>query len=459
LTIVTRKRAELDRKLSSLHEEFARWRKMCDPKEGRPEWLKHHNQIEIVTERLAGFEGCIRARLEQAGDDQYLAVAHEMSKMVLSVHRIWQFFLAKYEQRWDEGLLPYLQLADELAWECYRQIRPHSRAKEPPLVFLNGGTSPFTLTRDKGFEAEAVPRELISDGDLKRALAKLPFPVIGVPWYHVTFLPEFAVISHEVGHSVEVDLDLEETIDRLIADALDGPSACKRREEWRGWRSELFADAWGCLSLGPSFLAALIDFLAAEAEAGEAAPSSAVSYPPPKLRVALNAAFLRKLGYEDSIVCPLLADWKKRLEASAQLEPYMADAKAISERLFDTKIAAVGGATLRSLLAFTPEQHRQAALIAQNAIKRVRFSGEVDYRVMAAAVRIAYDSGPDAFYAKLHEHDSSPAERLENGLKSLLKPELRASETPQKPDRAAEEKIGEVWFDEALAAMTPATRT
>jgi hypothetical protein len=457
MSLIARKRVELERKLCGLNDEFERWRALCNPKSGRPEWLKHSSQIGTVTGRLAGFEGRIRARLDQAGDVEYLSVAHEMSKMVLAVHRIWQFFLAKLDQRWDHGFMPYLQLADELAWQCYQPILPYSPRKEPPLVFLNGGRSPFTLTREKGFEAEFVPRELISDGELKQAQAKLPFPVIGVPWSQITFLPELAVIAHEVGHSVEVDLDLESTIGNIIGAALEDPCASKRRTEWCAWGSELFADAWACLSLGPAFLGALIDFLAAETEAGEAADLSAVSHPPPTLRVSLNAAFLRQLGYDDSTLGPMLADWAGHFGFPAHLESYNGDARAISTRLFDSGIAAVGGGTLRSLVALTPAQYNQAAGLARRAIQRIKLTSEIDFRVMVVAARIAYRSGPDAYYAKRGKNDSSPAERLEEGLKRLLKPELRAGETRRLHDRTAEEKIGEAWFDEVLAALRPSS--
>jgi hypothetical protein len=66
---------------------------------------------------------------------------------------------SKLVQRWDEDLRRFLQLADELAWSCYQPALEASKSgrRKPPLVFLNGGLSPFALSRDRAFRAEDVP--------------------------------------------------------------------------------------------------------------------------------------------------------------------------------------------------------------------------------------------------------------------------------------------------------------
>jgi hypothetical protein len=59
----------------------------------------------------------------------------------------------------------YLYAADELAWACYEPAQrkvvpehvPTEQVKEPPLVFFNGGASPFVSSREQSYEAEAVP--------------------------------------------------------------------------------------------------------------------------------------------------------------------------------------------------------------------------------------------------------------------------------------------------------------
>jgi hypothetical protein len=56
------------------------------------------------------------------------------------------------------------------------------------------------------------------------------------------------------GHAVEADLRLEKDLDGAIDAALAGRENGKDRRAYRmQWRSELFADLYGCLGAGPAF--------------------------------------------------------------------------------------------------------------------------------------------------------------------------------------------------------------
>ncbi|HPQ17242.1 MAG TPA: hypothetical protein PLP04_18575, partial [Bryobacteraceae bacterium] len=186
-----RKQAEVERKMEALALEFERWLNATAP--GGP-FPKHHTQVRAAIGRLQGFQDAVR---EILATDNSLSTAREMARTLLAVHRIWEFFRSKLAQRYEKAFARYLAIADEFAWLCYhpiyeqaRQANPGRAMKEPPLVYLNGGMSPFILTRDASFQAEAVPRELISGSGFKQATSSLPFPVIGVPWNQVLHLPD-----------------------------------------------------------------------------------------------------------------------------------------------------------------------------------------------------------------------------------------------------------------------------
>ena len=223
-------------------------------------------------------------------DDQNFdrAEVREGSKTILGLFRIWEFLRSKLAQRREPNFRTQLWLADEFAWLCYKPIYDRG-FKEPPLVFLNGGYSPFTLTRKTEFQAESVPQELIQDQKLIEAMASLPFPVIGVPWYQAQNVAELPVIGHELGHSVEADLDLEGDLNEAIAKAVKDPD---RRSCWLDWRSEVFADVYGSLACGPSFVSTLAEFLSAEDP-----DDTPDEYPPPAVRFEFNLAVLRSLDF------------------------------------------------------------------------------------------------------------------------------------------------------------------
>ena len=116
-----------------------------------------------------------------------------------------EYFRGKLGQRCDPILRPYLQYADELAWACYSPIQemvfPDAKnpsMKEPPLVYLNGGISPFALARVDRFTAEEVAGEPL-DESWEAVTRRLPVPVIGIPWYQIERIFDALAIVHEVG--------------------------------------------------------------------------------------------------------------------------------------------------------------------------------------------------------------------------------------------------------------------
>jgi hypothetical protein len=196
---------ELGERLKALDDEIEAWKQNTESNAGYP---RHHSQINAFAEMLRHVRGGLEPKQKPLKD---LLDARERSKVVLGMFRIWEFLRGKLAQRREPRFSSFLWLADEFASLWCKPIFD-AGLKEPLLVYLNGGYSPFTLTRWEQFQAESVPEELIHDRPLLEAMESLPFPIIGIPWYHIRNLADLPVIGHEVGHSVEADLHLTQAI-------------------------------------------------------------------------------------------------------------------------------------------------------------------------------------------------------------------------------------------------------
>jgi hypothetical protein len=445
-----RKQAEVARKMEALSGEFQRW---LDATTAGAAFPKHHTQVRAAIGRLEGFQDAVREILKE---DNSLSTAREMARTLLAVHRIWEFFRSKLAQRHEAAFARYLQIADEFAWLCYqpvyaqaRRVNPERVLKEPPLVYLNGGMSPFILTRDAGFQAEAVPRELIAGSDFRRATSSLPFPVIGAPWNQVLHLPDALAIGHEVGHSVEADFDLETALDAMIDEALAESGGSARAPYWKAWRSEVFADVFGCLAAGPAFVCALADFLLADPREVLARQPAIEPYPPENLRIRINVWVLRKMGFDEP-ADRILAAWNAEYPLPEGQSCFAEDdAPAVAARFVDGKLEALGG-SLRSALTFDAEQYERARTQAEYALEGRKLKDYRDLRMTLAAARIAYGSKPQAYYAAAN--GISPAERLEQQMAALLTNDLRSGEhtrTAQQQQQADQEnrKLGKREFE------------
>src|SRR5262249_44876942 len=296
MDLISRKGVEACRRLRAFDDEFGRW--LTASKTGH-EFQRHGSQIRALNTMLKAFrdsvDGLVNCDRGPAAKPE-LEASVEASRLALALFGIWDFFRVKLDQRRNASYAEPLRQADEFAWLCYRPAR-EGGLKEPPLVFFNSGTSPFILRRDARFYAESVPAELAASESILEATSQLPFPVIGVPWTQMNHFPDAVVIAHEVGHAIEADLKLQDGLDRAIDTALMRTHGEGRGDYWRNWRSEVFADLYGCLSVGPAFTRALRDFVAApEAPLLAEQPSLFSSYPPASVRIRFNAAVLELMG-------------------------------------------------------------------------------------------------------------------------------------------------------------------
>jgi hypothetical protein len=431
---------EFDRRLNALDAELDAW--TSDTTQIK-QLRRHNSQVRAFAQMLATVRLSIEPTPEKPIDS--LVDARERSKVVLASFRIWEFLRAKLAQRREPLFSPFLWLADEFAWLCYQPVYEQG-LKEPPLVYLNGGYSPFTLTRHEQFQAESVPQELIRSRPLLEVMESLPFPVIGVPWYHIRNLADLPVLGHEIGHSVEADLGLT----TAIGNAIDGAVAdATRRIRWNKWGSEVFADLYGTIACGPAFVSALANFLSTEDQNVE--PDE---YPPIAVRVRFNVEILRALGYATDCE-KLLNRWEPVFPVPADLSAFANDAPAVAIAMLDG--INTGGKKIRDLIPFFAEYERARSLsskvLAKGAVQHIE-----PFRALVAAYRFAYDDMLEKNDAATLTELLTRLDRVETAMQKALVPDLRAGERKRtqlelRAQAQANTRRAGVWLD-ALSKNT-----
>lgn len=396
-----RKRVELERKIAGVREELDRWREQSGT--GKPLRI-HHSQIARVAAVLEALATTVEERLARLrSDERLLARASDIEVMVLELHRIWQFFRVKLALRYVAWFRDHLLAVDELAWACYapvqdcvpKELLPPGGRREPPLTFLNGGSSPFRLARGSRYTAEEVPGEALGTNAIARALQDLPIALVGVPWHQLQHLPDALVVAHEVGHIVEEELGLAEALQDTCDAALAG-AADDHRVAWRAWLGEAFADIFGTLATGPAFVATLIDFLAADRAtlADDVQGPLWSEYPSRALRVGLCIDTLRARGFYDE-ADGLGARWRD-IAGPTHAPAVLDEAGAVAAGILGTAYAQLGHRRLGDVVGLTAEQHDLAGTTATRVLGHEKVTSS-DTRVLLAAARIAFDRDPVGF--------------------------------------------------------------
>jgi hypothetical protein len=382
------RRLSFQEKLASLESNFESWEQIAQ--QGQP-FRKHNRQLReifFVLRRML-------AQVKGLGQGDQLSGLRNGEKGLLAVHRIWEYFRGKLSQRRDPLLRSYLQFADELAWACYSPIQQlafpdaaNGQLKAPPLVYLNGGMSPFALTRADRFSAEEVAGEPL-DKSWQSITGSLPVPVIGVPWYQAERVFDTLVIVHEVGHIVEKDFKLEKQIADLLNGAVTGDDSARRLRAWQAWQSEVFADVFGCLCAGPAFVNNLLETIAVDAEAVRdefQVDEQWDKYPTLFLRGLLNIAALERLCFKTQ-AADLKSKWRT-LYPTHGMEEFERDVHKVAASLLDGPYPLWNG-SLRDAV-----RTADIDAAARQELKRLREGGSPqsrDFRVLFAVARLAYE--------------------------------------------------------------------
>jgi hypothetical protein len=397
--LTDRRIAARQRKLASLESEFTSWEN--DSADGTRPLRLHHSQIGRITGVLRKLRSEIANPLAATGAAKTLT-DRQVETTALELYRMWEFFRSKFAMRKVEWLRNYLNAVDDFALACYKPARDAAAAagtvsatalKEPPLVFFGGGWSPFAMSRDFPFEAEAVPGAPVRNDAFKASLKKLPLPVVGIPWFQIGHLPDAVVVGHEVGHLVEDDLGLGATMANLIAGAAD-PS---RQAAWRSWSGETFGDFYGQLATGPAFVGALAEALSDDPTiiAKEKINGPAWSaYPTTYLRMKVNFAMLRAQNLS-AAADALEAEWQAAYGATHNMAAFDADAKPIADALRDTAIPQLGNKTLPDVLSFATVQDECDVAVRRLEATATPAAGNV--RALVAAAGLFFAKSPGAY--------------------------------------------------------------
>ena len=458
-TLVKRKQIELDLKLGSLENELAAW---CERANQDGPLEKHQSQLLALQAHLNGWHTTIRAKLNQyktLSPAAYLSCCANAETLILSEHRIWEYFRSKLIQRNEKGFIDYLRAADEFAWSCYRPVQKtvypngnDAQRKEPPLVFFNGGLSPFSVSRGKSFQPETVAGEVLNL-DRAASVTKLPVPVVGVPWDQVNHLPAVLVIGHEAGHIVEDDFGLRPDLTSLLESALAYADAKSRADAWHSWLGETFADLYGCLAGGPAFAGALIDFLIKGKEQIGQEEQSAPEwgdYPTAYLRVKFVLAVLEKMNF-----APDLTEYEKCWAGFSSRMPkeYVTDIPHIACWLLKGEQKALGNKSIQDIFSFSEEQQAQVKKTCE-ALLKIGPDTQVeppsrDIRVLFASARLAYEKNPAAYV----ENDYS-AVVLDHIINKVVEKGVRFEEAKLPQSRlTALEKAGAEWANSLMDAF------
>lgn len=435
--LANRKRLELEQKMYALEEEFKSWYEKSETADGT--FAKHHTQIRSIKAMLEPRHAEIRAELDAFSPEnktnEFLGSCANNEKLILSEHRIWNYFRNKFIQRNEETFDIYLKAADEFAWECYRPVQEAvypdpatAERKEPPLVFFNGGASPFSVSRDRSFEPEAVVGGGITlDAE---TVGKLPIPVIGIPWDQVNHLPEILVIGHEVGHIVQNDFGLTAELENHLSEAVKKAGAEKRAAAWKSWLGEIFADLYGCLAAGAAFGGTLIDFVVNDTKSiyREVLESPDWGkYPTTYLRVqiVLCALDFLKAGADVQNYKDLWQSYQSQMPAE-----FLADIGIIVPYLLDGKYQNLGNRSIREIFEFSSEMQDQVnenVMIFQyitDKKSQVPITTQ-NIRILFAALRKSFEQQPDVFITNQYGEAV-----LSFIAANILKSEVRSGEIP-----------------------------
>ena len=394
MTQLERKQSELSTRLASLNEEFAYWKKISEPNGA---FEKNHSQIRRIIARLEAVMGTIPGAL--APD---LGAQRGTEQRVLMVHALWDFFRSKLTLRREAFFGDYLRACDDFAWACYEPLRnllPVESRREPPLVFLNGGWSPYAVPRDQTFKADPTTGGWTAKMGLQEAVEKLPLPMVGLPWFQVSHLPDTLVIAHEMGHIAEWDFGLSGVLQRTIYDANLKPV---HGEVWNGWRREVFADLYGVVCGGAAFAGSLADFLAGEAvRLKDGASPEGDPHPHPWLRVAVVCEALRQTG-EGAKAELLAAEWQPAAGAVRKDADFDGDVKSIVTSVLagPYRVGAMEG-RLDELIAPPGGADEIAGkIVNQSYISVSNANRNLIRRQLFAAARLLYERDPAQYSGK-----------------------------------------------------------
>lgn len=433
VSLLQLKRAEITHSADQLIADIGDWVRRTESvaDNGLEHLQTHHTQVRRLASQLQSLVKAVRP-----ASNVNLATLGEAQSSLVEAQRVWGFFRSKLAQRDSVWPRETLQVADEIAWACYRPARDAAVAakrvelaavKEPPLSYLLDEGTPIARPRGTHFVPQGLSSNAAEDLRFVRLLLKLPVPIVGLPWLQVRHAPGLAVVAHEVGHAVEEDFQLKPELEAIVAQAVDA----SRREAWLAWTREAFADVFGTVALGPGFPVALFGYLAdTDSRLAREAPNAATGwgdYPTRTLRILLCVATLEALGL-NAAADAMRSAWP----TTHAMTDYANDLKPLAKALVTTALEGLGHQALCSILptkiALPPTDLGSVIEQATGFNDGLVLPTGNSPRQLAAIVATAWWLDPKAYAAR---DSGTPVMGL---VASALPPELRGPEDEYTPE-------------------------
>ena len=440
------RRQELARRVESLPKEVCAWKERS---RNELDMNAHFSQIEalgVFMDALIDRQRTLLSDLDSTTNpEKFRETALKLVQEIIKSQRVWDFFRDKLELRFSPDFKDVLWVADTVTWDCYRPVMdravlagivPAAQVREPPLTYLSAEFSPLTWVRG------SRP----NDGrDYHLGAARLPIPVIQVPWDHLANLWELVSLPHEVGHDLEADLRLRPELLLSLQTALESAGVPQERVKiWLAWEGEVFADLVGLQLGGPAFARGLMHLILLPASF-VTAYDPGDPHPTHFVRMLMNAAYVRTLVEENQAVADeaaaIEAVWRALYGDAAGLEPFENDFDRVFAALMDTKMTVLRGKTVRDLMPYTAADNarlRQAAsylrtgqnvpgprsMPARHAVSAARLAAAaaVEAAIQAPGGGAAGDSDPADVLGGINE-------RLIKLVRDQAIPGLRAGDT------------------------------
>jgi hypothetical protein len=331
--------------LEAFVKDVDRW--TWDDTDARADCGSHARSLRAVMARVADDLRTRAAAVAQPDPGDRVRALRDLERELGVVRALWAQLRGRIDARIEEATGPLLRAADELVWSVHRGAMALAcPGAEPPVPLV-------TVGPEWGAEMVPIPRlELTTRGSAAAAatalLEKLSIREIRLPWAAVGEPWLLALVLHEVGHAIELDLVAGGKLLPAFADALADAVPGGRASRWRAWADEVFADACAVAAAGPAILPTLVAW---ETTALSKLASSAAlpdRYPPPVVRWRLVRAFCVQLGLPagdpPAIAEPLALD--------AGLRDLIADLPAVVAAL--DRPLPIAGCKLRELWPDTP---------------------------------------------------------------------------------------------------------
>jgi hypothetical protein len=360
-----------------------------------------------LTDGGAWFDAAIAQARKDPNEDnleRLLSRKDAVSRRVLYVEGIWDFYFDLFVQRLS-AFGERLRAVDRIAANCYEDLYLALGTARPtptllPFSYANSGFGPLTYRR-----GVPLPR-LRNHPNL--------FPLVVLPQHRLDAVWALSSVLHETAHNLQADLGLWDVLPQMIFTRLTGEGRLPTQVAtvWARWHKEITADLFAVVLGGPATVESLMDVV------GRSRPSTirfaaAGVHPTPVLRVPINLALLRRLGFA-RLADDLGAAWKRlypRVTPHDVPEHLLSTFGRAAELTVDviafTPHPQLAGKSLAQLVEFGPGQQtlvdQAAALLASG-----QDAGTVPPRLMISAARRALDlrlatpqAITDSFYRSL----------------------------------------------------------